>query len=94
MESDIFSSEAFSGYAKDHLVLVNADFPRLKKHALSKEQEKKNEQLADAYNPKGVFPFTVLLTADGKILKTWEGLPQLSAEEFTKQLQLTASAGK
>ncbi|MES1181938.1 MAG: thioredoxin family protein [Flavobacterium sp.] len=94
MESEIFGSPAFSDYAKDHLVLVNADFPRLKKHALSKEQEKKNEQLADVYNAQGIFPLTVLLAADGKVLKTWEGLPPLSGDEFTAQIKATADAVK
>ena len=78
MHNEIFESDVFLKYANDRLVLLNADFPRLKKHALSKEQQKKNDLLADTYNKEGVFPLTLLLTADGKALKKWEGLPAVS----------------
>ncbi|MES1221068.1 MAG: thioredoxin family protein [Bacteroidota bacterium] len=94
MEKEIFDGALFTAYAKDHLILVNADFPRLKKHALSKEQQKKNEQLADAYDPQGIFPLTVLLNTEGKVVMKWEGLPEASAEEFTKQIQAATDAGK
>ena len=93
MKQEIFDADAFEQFAKEHLVLVNADFPRTKKHALTNEQQKKNDQLADQYNPQGVFPLTSLLTADGKVIKTWEGLPQVSADEFIKQLQSLINAG-
>src|SRR5436305_10584226 len=53
MHKEIFESEVFEKYASDNLILVNADFPRLRKNHLSSEQTKKNELLADAYNPKG-----------------------------------------
>src|SRR5438309_1122403 len=61
LKKEIFDSEAFKSYAADHLVLLNADFPRLKKNQLSKEQTKQNEELADKYNNSGKFPFTVLM---------------------------------
>ena len=44
MHKDIFESNSFTQYAGEHLVLVNADFPRLKKHELSKDQQKKNDR--------------------------------------------------
>src|SRR5690349_15837552 len=56
LDHDIFESPAFKKYAGDNLVLVNADFPRLKKNQLPKDQVKKNEALADQYNKKGIFP--------------------------------------
>src|SRR6185369_3802619 len=71
MHKDIFENSAFTDYAADHLVLVNADFPRMKKNQLSKEQQEKNDHLADLYDKEGEFPLTLLLTADGKVLKTW-----------------------
>src|SRR5215218_2370430 len=61
MHKEIFESEVFGKYAEQNLVLVNADFPQLRKHQLSKEQTKQNEVLADKYNPGGKFPFTVIL---------------------------------
>jgi thiol-disulfide isomerase/thioredoxin len=87
MHKDIFENQDFLKYAQDRLVLVNADFPRLKKNALSKDQQNKNDQLADTYNKEGTFPLTLLLSADGKILKKWEGLPKLSADEFTNEIK-------
>ncbi|MBC7828424.1 MAG: thioredoxin family protein [Chitinophagaceae bacterium] len=94
LHKEIFDAEIFEKFSMDHLVLVNADFPRSKKHALSMDQQKKNDQLADSYNKKGIFPFTILLTAEGKVVKTWEGLPSLSADQFIKQVQSIMHAGK
>src|SRR5690349_16299822 len=50
MHKEIFESDVFKKYATDHLVLVNADFPRLKKNQVSSEQLKKNNKLAQTYN--------------------------------------------
>ena len=36
LHKEIFDSEIFSKYAADHLVLLNADFPRSNKNQLSK----------------------------------------------------------
>jgi thioredoxin-related protein len=94
MNKEIFDTEIFEQYAKEHLVLVNADFPRSRKHALSEEQQKKNDQLAEDYNKKGIFPLTILINAEGKPIKAWEGFPAISADEFTKQLQSIVNAGK
>ena len=82
LHKEILNSEAFEVYAKDHLVLLNADFPRMKKKQLSKEKQAQNDALADAYNKNGTFPLTLLLSADGKILKQWEGFPNETPEEF------------
>lgn len=87
MNKEIFETATFDEFAKEHLVLVNADFPRLKKHALSDSQLKKNEQLAESYNKKGIFPLTLLLNFEGKVIKSWEGFPLLSAGEFTREIQ-------
>ena len=87
LHKEIFDSNIFEQYAKDHLVLVKADFPRLKKNQLSKEQQKLNDKLAEKYNKDGIFPLTVLLTPDGKVLKKWEGLPRVSPDEFTSEIK-------
>src|SRR5690348_3430865 len=54
MHDNIFGTASFKDFAGSHLELVNADFPRLKKHALPAEQQKLNEQLAEKYNSKGI----------------------------------------
>jgi thioredoxin-related protein len=88
MHKEIFESEVFEKYASDNLVLVNADFPRLRKNHLSSEQTKKNELLADAYNPKGSFPLTLLMDAKGKVLKQWEGMPDETADKFVNDIDV------
>jgi thioredoxin-related protein len=94
LHKEIFESEVFTSFANEHLVLLNADFPRSKKNQLSKEQQKKNDELADAYNKEGVFPLTLLLNPDGKVLKKWEGFPKESADEFTNEINGVANANK
>lgn len=83
---EIFEKEAFENYADKNLVLVRADFPRLKKNQLPAEQLKKNNELAVKYNPEGDFPITVLTDESGKIIKEWKGFPNCSAEDFVKQI--------
>ena len=83
---EILETKEFTGFADTSLVLLNADFPRLKKNQLSKTQQEKNEKLADLYNPTGIFPMTILLDADGKKLKVWEGYPDLKSNEFISQI--------
>ena len=92
MHKEIFDANEFKKYAEDNLVLINADFPRLKKNKLEKELQKNNDHLADLYNSNGIFPLTVLLTADGKVAKQWEGYPQLTPGEFVEQLKAASNA--
>jgi len=93
LTKDVFESASFATFSSENLVLVNADFPRLKKNQLSKEQQKKNDKLADKYNSQGVFPLTLLLNEKGKIIKSWEGNPGLSTEQFISQIKSTIGIG-
>jgi len=86
LHKEIFDDAAFEKFATDNLVLVNADFPRMKKNQLSKEQQKKNDKLADKYNEQGTFPLTLLLDTKGKVIKSWEGFPDLSVSQFVDEL--------
>ncbi len=87
MHREIFETDVFEKFATENLVLLNADFPRLKKNQLSKAQQTKNDFLAEKFNNEGSFPLTLLLNAEGKVLKKWDGLPKGSAEDFTKQVK-------
>ena len=91
LEKGIFGSSAFQSYAEKNLVLVNADFPRAKKSQLSKEQQKANELLADKYNPEGKFPLTLIMDAEGKVVKVWEGYPGITAEAFVQEVQIATN---
>jgi thioredoxin-related protein len=93
MKKEIFESDTFKQYADSNLVLVNADFPR-KKNALSKEQTKLNEALADQYNKEGKFPYTILMTEDKKILKEWEGCPNIKPAAFNSIITMIKNENK
>ena len=86
-KKEYFESDAFQKMAKDHLVLVNADFPRRKKNQLSEAQTKKNEALAEIYNKEGNFPYTLLLDANGKVLRSWKGKPDMPVDQFVSEVQ-------
>ncbi|MDB5253579.1 MAG: thioredoxin family protein [Flaviaesturariibacter sp.] len=90
LEKEVFTGEAFKSYAASHLVVLHADFPRLKKHQLPKDQKKTNEALAALYNTEGNFPYTVLLSATGAPLKTWDGNSVGTPQAFVAQLQALA----
>jgi len=84
---EIFDNKSFEAFADANLVLVNADFPRLKKNKLSEAQTKENEELAEKYNKKGAFPLTILFDADGKMVKEWDGFPGEDANKFIEQIK-------
>ncbi|SKB48757.1 thioredoxin family protein [Daejeonella lutea] len=86
LKKEIFESEAFTDYASKNLLLVRADFPRQKKNKPAAEQIKLNEALAEKYNPAGKFPYTLLVDENGKVLKSWDGLPKATAPEFVKEI--------
>ncbi|HEY5391630.1 MAG TPA: thioredoxin family protein [Hanamia sp.] len=86
LRTDIFNSDAFMQYAKDNLVLLNADFPRKMKDQLTKEQQKENDALAAKYNPEGRFPFTILLDSNGNKLKVWDGYYSDGPENFVNEI--------
>jgi thioredoxin-related protein len=94
MRREIFENRSFISMADTSLVLVNADFPRSKKNQPDKKLVVQNEALADQYNPEGKFPFTLLLDANGKVLKTWDGLPKENAAQFAALLKTICNAHK
>lgn len=68
LDKEVFSTETFQLYAKDHFVMLEADFPKKKKNALPEEQQLKNNALAEKYNKRGIFPLVVVLDKDGNVL--------------------------
>lgn len=85
LDKNIWSTETFKNYAKDHFVMLQADFPRKRQNKLSKEQEKHNGQLFETYNSTGSFPFVVVLDAQGNALGT-SGYKNISVEDYIKEL--------
>ena len=68
LNTEIWNSEEFKAYSKDHFVMLKVDFPRKKANALDPAQQEKNNQLAENYNKNGFFPFVVVLDAQGNKL--------------------------
>ncbi|SHL96555.1 Thioredoxin-like [Chryseobacterium carnipullorum] len=88
LHKNIIETEDFSKLQSDKIIVyINADFPRNKKNQLSSDIKKENASLADQYNPKGLFPYTLLLNSDGKVVKKWEGLPSENALAFSKEIR-------
>src|ERR1700735_2884358 len=94
LRKEILDAPDFASLADTTLVLVNADFPRMKKNQLSKEQKALNDQLADQYNSKGQFPLTLLLNAEGKVLGEWEGNPGVKPAEFAARVKAAIDADR
>ncbi len=94
LRQEFLEKTAFSEFASKNLILFNADFPRKKKNTGSIEQIKQNEALAEQYNMNGIFPLTLLLNSEGKVLKTWEGKPKISVEQWIDEIQAVCEANK
>jgi len=65
LDKEVFSQKEFKAFAKDHVVLFLADFPREKKQKADVKAQ--NEQLMQAYGVQG-FPTVLLLDAGGKVI--------------------------
>jgi thioredoxin-related protein len=85
LDREVWSTDLFKDYAKDHYVMLQADFPRKKKNRLPESQATANATLAEKYNPNGIFPFVVVLDKDGNALgKT--SYKKMKASEYIEHL--------
>lgn len=94
LRKEFIETDAFSEFASNNLILVNADFPRKKKNISSDGQVKRNEALAEQYNVNGIFPLTLLIDSDGKVVKSWEGKPKISVEKWVEEIKVICEANK
>jgi len=86
LKKTILNTTEFKAFADKELVILDVDFPRLKKNRLSKEQTAKNEALAEKYNKKGQFPTIILLDKEGKVVgKT--GYKKLSPAQYIAHIE-------
>lgn len=69
-DKEAFGRMDFKEYAKDHFILVTADFPKTKE--LPKKVAEQNENLKKQFDIKG-WPVVILLNAEGKELERWTG---------------------
>jgi thioredoxin-related protein len=87
LRKQILDNPDFLQMADSSLILVNADFPRSRKNQLSAQQQALNNAMADKYNSQGKFPYTLLLDADGKVLKAWEGFHDERPADFVTEVR-------
>jgi thioredoxin-related protein len=66
LNKEVFSTPKFKEYAKQNLILVEADFPQTKK--LPKKVQEQNEKLQAEFKVQG-YPTVFILDGDGKQLK-------------------------
>ncbi len=87
MESNVFVKAEWQEYAKDNLMLVMIDFPRMDKSLVPEKYVARNEELATKFGVQG-FPTFVVLDSDGESV-----LGQLSSSDsvdaFTSELKTT-----
>ena len=83
LHAKVLTSEEFSKFAKDNLVLVDLDFPKAKPQ--SDELKAANKELSKKYGIKG-FPTIIVLDADGKELFRKVGYSGTPAAEYVADL--------
>ena len=85
LDQNIWQSEVFKNYAKEHYALYKADFPKSKKNQLPEALQKENGALAEKYNKNGLFPLVVMLDKDGKVLGS-TGFKNLTPKAYIELL--------
>jgi thioredoxin-related protein len=85
LDREIWSTDTFKKYSSENYVMLQADFPKRKKNALSKAQTTANAKLAEAYNKNGIFPFVVVLDSNGKVLGE-TSYKKTTPENYIKEL--------
>ena len=85
LEKNIWQSEEFKIFSKDHFILLKADFPKQKKNQLESAQQEQNNQLAEKYNKNGFFPLVVILDKEGKQLGS-AGYKNITPKEYVDLL--------
>jgi thioredoxin-related protein len=70
LNKEMWSNSEFLKYAKEHYVMLKADFPRRKENLLSTDQQDKNNKLADLYNFDRTLPLVAILNKNGELLGT------------------------
>jgi len=85
LEREVWNTKEYQELAKDHFVMLKADFPRKKANKLSEDLQKQNAHLAETYNQEGYFPMVVVLSQEGKVLGKI-GYDKSTPEAYFKKL--------
>lgn len=85
LDKEIWSTQEYQNLAKQHFVMLKADFPRKKANKLASNQELQNKKLAETYNKQGYFPYVVVLDKNGKVLGSL-GYEKLTPTQYFNKL--------
>lgn len=85
LNTEIWSSDEFIAYAKNHFVMLRADFPKKEKNKLSESQQQENIKLMEKFNKSGFFPYVVILNNKGEVLGN-TGYKKVSPETYIELL--------
>ncbi|MFK7782931.1 thioredoxin family protein [Psychroserpens sp.] len=85
LDKEIWQTQEFQKYANDHFIMLQADFPKRKKNALTEVQQQHNNKLAEQFNTKGYFPYVVILDSEGNQLGS-TGYKKTTPSEYIKLL--------
>ncbi len=85
-EEKVWSTDVFDNFVKENCVVINVDFPKLKKNKLPEEQHEMNKELFKKYDTIGGVPFGVLLDENCNVLGS---IPysDYTAEEYIEKLK-------
>lgn len=83
-EKKILSANDFLSFAEQSIVILKADFPQ--RTPLPSALQEQNASLAETYNPRGVFPYLLLLTPGKSILSSLSYRNQ-SPTEFIEEIK-------
>ena len=83
-EKKILLALDFQSFARENLVILKADFPQ--RTPLSAALQEQNASLAEKYNPKGEFPYLLLLTPGKSVLSSLAFSNQ-SPSEFIAEIK-------
>ena len=84
LHKNVLTSEEFSKFAKDNLVLVELDFPKSKPQ--SDELKAANKELSKKYAVRG-YPTIIVLDAEGKELFRKVGYGGTPAKDYVAELE-------
>ena len=86
LNKNILDTETFSDYAKGNFVPVKLDFPKMKKNRQTKKKVIHNEDLAEKYNPNGVFPLLVFLDKNEEMIG-FTGFTDVSPRAYVSMIE-------
>lgn len=84
LEKEVFTKKEFQDFAKDHLILLEIDFPRKKEQ--TDELKAQNKKLDKEFKVEG-YPTVFLLDAEGKKISEDIGYKAGGPENYVKVLK-------